>query len=646
MQNLILNRYRLLDVAGAGGYGTVHVAWDTRIQRRVAIKSLRLDAFAAPGAAVSVREIPGLEEARTAAMLSDQHIVGVYDFEVEGGLAYLIMEYMDGITLTDLMRMVDGPLPLDVLTCVFEAVAHALEVAHDNQVLHLDIKPDNVLVNRQGQVKVADFGLAQLSHEAGYGRAAGGTIGYMPLEQMRLEPPDVRTDEWALAALTYQMLTGDNPFSAPDLASAARAIEQAEIVIPSLARGDVGEEADEAVFGALAIDRADRFASVSLFADALLPHLGDARRGARMLAAFVGDACADDEEGLDGAGEGPAVSDSPRAAARIGRTAAARLSGRGGAIAARVVSGAVCATTAFVGLAAAGAGGLALPAAAGSAVLLPCALVAAAIGAFFPRAGSLAVLVCVACGLAIRGSLVAAAVFAVAMLWWFAGCGRRGAMQAVAGAAVVAASSLGALSLVPLIAAYCLRVRDALGTTLFAVAAAFAAAFGGVGALSGGGLFAGAGPAPAVSDTVSAMVARLADPGAWAVVVSWMAAAAVGAALCSGGGRVRAASGMAAAVALLVCGLMARAFVTSGYASYAPEAADMAVLAVAGAAAVALAAWLGAPSRDGSAPRAASSVACEYGEPAPACEAPSPWPASSRVPSMRMPSDGYGAHRR
>lgn len=160
MQNLILNRYRPLEEAGAGGFATVLAAWDTRIQRRVAIKCLRLDGYASPADARSPREIPGLDEARTAAMLSDSHIVGVYDFDASGAQAYLIMEYMDGITLTELMRE-EGALSLDVATCVFEAVAGALETAHENQVLHLDIKPDNVLINRQGQVKVADFGLSQ-----------------------------------------------------------------------------------------------------------------------------------------------------------------------------------------------------------------------------------------------------------------------------------------------------------------------------------------------------------------------------------------------------------------------------------------------------------------------------------------------------
>ena len=109
---------------------TVQVAWDTRIQRprghgRCFFVSIRLDTAATPS---TPRDIPGLDEARTAAMLSDSHIVGVYDFEIEGPMAYLIMEYMDGITLTELMRLERGPLPLDVVTCVFESWPTTIEV--------------------------------------------------------------------------------------------------------------------------------------------------------------------------------------------------------------------------------------------------------------------------------------------------------------------------------------------------------------------------------------------------------------------------------------------------------------------------------------------------------------------------------------
>ena len=104
MQNLILNRYRVIDTAGKGGFATVQVAWDTRIQRRVAIKCLPLDNGALQGGGAEPARIPGLDEARTAAMLSDSDIVGVYDFEISDGMAYLIMEYVDGVTLTRFMH--------------------------------------------------------------------------------------------------------------------------------------------------------------------------------------------------------------------------------------------------------------------------------------------------------------------------------------------------------------------------------------------------------------------------------------------------------------------------------------------------------------------------------------------------------------
>ena len=350
---LILNRYKPLAKAGVGGFGTVQVAWDTRIQRKVAIKCIPLseaellraalpgadaldispdehgessagsqsfgvtgahtagsaassataidpadvppwedlpeeagfagvedagvpdgsDASAEPASAPArevgprfagfdsadppsadsfpnqllpgqsvsltnavdpasrplvrtLSRIPGLDEARTAAMLSDPSIVAVYDFEIQDSTAYLIMEYVEGMTLTELLRDHDDRLTLDVVAAVFEAVAHALEVAHENGVLHLDIKPDNILINASGQVKVTDFGLATLADAQGFGVAGGGTIGYMPLEQMRQENLDARCDEWALASVTYEMLAGENPFLAPNLFQAQEAIEE------------------------------------------------------------------------------------------------------------------------------------------------------------------------------------------------------------------------------------------------------------------------------------------------------------------------------------------------------------------------------------------------------------------------------------
>ena len=351
--DLILGRYEPLGTAGEGGFGTVQVAWDPRIQRKVAIKTIRLTASdaaraALPGAEAVSRDdtherwhgvqpwdeylggepeelpypadpefinrdqdedeapgsseqvtylahMPGLDEARTAAMLMDPRIVTVYDFEVRERTAYLIMEYVEGITLTRLLADYADYITLDMIAAVFDSVAGALEVAHDAGVLHLDIKPDNILVSVQGQVKVTDFGLATLADASGGGRAGGGTVGYMPPEQIRREQLDARSDEWALASITYEMLTGSNPFRVEGLDGALQAIEQAELVLPSLCWNDVDDQIDDVVFYALDPDREERYQSISDFAEEVDKFLGDADRGAAQLQLVVEDALKADE---------------------------------------------------------------------------------------------------------------------------------------------------------------------------------------------------------------------------------------------------------------------------------------------------------------------------------------------------------------
>ena len=396
--SLILGRYRPLEKAGAGAFGTVQVAWDTTIQRKVAIKCISLSAadaialadgardsgavsrgtgayaggdpyageyadgyadgyaddfagvgldgwddapaddywadvrtsgryfdgeggrgiigstvklpdtqlgmergrgitplapedYAEDGTKLSehwLTDLPGLDEARTAALLSDAHIVAVYDFQVVGRMAYLIMEYVEGMTLTRFLRKYDDDLSLDIIGAVFADVAQALTVAHTSGVLHLDIKPDNVLIDKRGQVKVTDFGLATLADEMGYGLAGGGTIGYMPPEQMHQEHLDARTDEWALASITYEMLTGKNPFvSADTLDEALALIDDAELVLPSLCWRGLDARIDDVVFRALDPERDERYDSVAEFAEALQPYLGDVAAGHEALADVV-----------------------------------------------------------------------------------------------------------------------------------------------------------------------------------------------------------------------------------------------------------------------------------------------------------------------------------------------------------------------
>ena len=491
-RQLILNRYRPIGEAKAGGFGTVRVAWDTRIQRKVAIKCIELDEVDAARAALpganavaqrapqheplpweddpvfndadeaegdatsvfdlvgdgplvhSLAHVPGLDEARTAAMLSDASIVAVYDFEVQESTAYLIMEYVEGVTLTELLHRHADRLTLDVVAAVFASVSHALEVAHANQVLHLDIKPDNVLINHQGQVKVTDFGLATLADASGYGAAGGGTIGYMPLEQMRQENLDVRCDEWALASLTYEMLAGENPFLAPDLERAEAVIEDAELVLPSLCWDELDPAVDDVIFFALDPDREERYATVADFAEELEPFLGDPKRGVRELSVIVGHADDEEEEETETAPPVPYVPLRERITP-LQRTVAAHAAGALG-------SGAV-AFVAFANLPQ--TSGFANPLFWGLFALVTLA------GALKPHLGALlAYFALSAAPIAGNAPAAGCVLLAATAAWWYF-TGRLGDADANATLVPPLAGAFGCNQLTPLVAGFCLPPSNA-----------------------------------------------------------------------------------------------------------------------------------------------------------------------------------------
>lgn len=279
---LILDRYRPIEVKGEGGSGKVEICWDTRIQRRVAIKRMPISSEWANGS------IPGLAEARTGAMLSRPSIVSVYDFDTVDNEAFLIMEAIEGPSLA---QIIDDTPPatfdLDIAAAIVLAVGDAIEFAHENQVLHLDIKPDNILVNRNGACKVSDFGVSELADAQGFRKASGGTIGYMPPEQMNGHELDERTDEFALAAVTYEILTGKRPFAARSLDASAKLIQKLDIAPASSLRTDLDPGIDSVLFTALSPDPDDRYDSVEEFLAALMPYLGNPARGSRRLREIV-----------------------------------------------------------------------------------------------------------------------------------------------------------------------------------------------------------------------------------------------------------------------------------------------------------------------------------------------------------------------
>lgn len=288
---LILERYRPLSHLGQGGFGTVVLAWDTRMQRRVAIKRLPLP--------VDKRGIPqhppGLAEARTAAMLNHPSIVTVFDFDTDVDEAFLVMEHIDGASLSEILDQADGALTTDEAANVIASIADALEFAHDNGVLHLDIKPDNVLVTRDGRVKVADFGMAELSSLSGHGPAEGGTPGYMPIEQLEGGTVSEQTDVWAFAALAFEVLTGVNPFIQDSMQSAIVQLQTLTVPRATDYLPQLTPQTDDVFFSALALRPRDRFPDVSTFADELVPLLGDPAVGRESLAAWIDEFTEEDE---------------------------------------------------------------------------------------------------------------------------------------------------------------------------------------------------------------------------------------------------------------------------------------------------------------------------------------------------------------
>ncbi|MFR6288545.1 MAG: protein kinase domain-containing protein [Adlercreutzia equolifaciens subsp. celatus] len=506
--------------------------------------------------------IPGLEEARSVAKLSDTNIVTVYDCAVEGSSAYVIMEYVEGKTLAQIIDEVDDDITLDVVAAVFSAVSHALEVAHGEHTLHLDIKPENVIVNGKGQAKVADFGLAALMDATGSGTTGGGTIGYMPLEQMRQEPLDVRTDEWALASLTYEMLTGSNPFFADDLDAAEEAIEEAELVLPSLCWDELDAEADEVMFAALDPDMDERYEDVAAFSAALSPYLGNAKKGKRVLADIV-----------NGKMEEPAAEEPERAWEPL-PPLVDRLGLRGAAIAGRIVAAAAVALLAAAGMAnlhltPGSAMGLATDAPiAYGVVIAVCALVAAirpSIGVLFGY-GAFVV------GLAGADAWVPAVLLTAATGAWWYFVGRRGTAQAVSALMQPLLGSVGFAAASPVTCGVLLPVLQSVITAAFAFASAL--------------IMAGCGSVDIMnwdavmhlgfsSNPAAGCLAVASQPATWVVGASWIAAAGLYSLLCVRGTRAFDIAGSVVAAVVLMFGACAAAHLASFGGSWLPAPAAL-----------------------------------------------------------------------
>jgi eukaryotic-like serine/threonine-protein kinase len=200
---------KIVEEVGAGGMAVIYKAVQEPLGRVVAVKALKTSIAVEPQFSERFER-----EARFMASLQQENIINVYDFIKLGGTLFIVMEYVEGVDLYDLLEDSENGLPVEVATIVALHVARALNHAHFRGIIHRDIKPANVMISKRGDVKLMDFGIARdesLSDltETGTGL---GTPSYMSPEQILGDKLDQRTDLWSLGVVFYQMLTGKKPF--------------------------------------------------------------------------------------------------------------------------------------------------------------------------------------------------------------------------------------------------------------------------------------------------------------------------------------------------------------------------------------------------------------------------------------------------
>lgn len=264
----LADRYRIERQVGQGGMATVFLAEDRKHHRRVAIKVLRPELSAALGTERFLREI------ELAAKLQHPHIVPVYDSGSADGVLYYVMPFVEGESLRDLMQR-EGRIPLDRAAEIVREAASGLEYAHQQGVVHRDVKPENIMLSA-GHAVVADFGIARAidasraseGHLTGAGMAIG-TPAYMSPEQATADTVDARSDQYALACVFYEMVTGKQAFSGPTMqAMLTSMLTGPRPRLSSVVEG-IPPEVDGATQRALATDPKERFPTVSGFAQAV-----------------------------------------------------------------------------------------------------------------------------------------------------------------------------------------------------------------------------------------------------------------------------------------------------------------------------------------------------------------------------------------
>ena len=282
---ILAGRYELIEKIGDGGMAVVYKAKDRLLNRFVAIKILKPEFIKDPKFTDSFRR-----ESQAAAGLSHPNIVSVYDVGKEGNIYYIVMEVLEGDTLSDVIKR-EGRLDEKKAIDIAKKIALALSAAHKKNIIHRDVKPHNILITEDGTVKIADFGIAKTVNSGtivNNTNTVMGSVHYLSPEQARGGYVDARSDIYSLGIVLYEMLTGTVPFDGDNPVSVAMMHMNEDVKPPSLVNPAVSPELDSVVLKATAKHQPDRYKSADEFFEALKEAESaiDSRRSGYGLTAF------------------------------------------------------------------------------------------------------------------------------------------------------------------------------------------------------------------------------------------------------------------------------------------------------------------------------------------------------------------------
>lgn len=250
-------RYEVSDKIGAGSMGTVYRGWDPRLERRLALKSVPLDSTALGTQRQELLELLR-HEAVTIAKFSHPNIVAVYDMGDAAGSAFVAMELIDGVSMAHYLQQ-NGAIPPKRLIPLAIGIVSGLIAAHENGVIHRDVKPSNVLLGRDGSIKVTDFGLAYvMSGATSDSTQLYGTPGFVPPEALADEPYTKAGDLFGLGATLYQALTGRHPLAGANLRETILNTMRGEVKPITEEVPDIPSDLADLVMGLLSVDDKSR----------------------------------------------------------------------------------------------------------------------------------------------------------------------------------------------------------------------------------------------------------------------------------------------------------------------------------------------------------------------------------------------------